>query len=238
MSKTVQEQIDQYLDQNEDMILSIKKDIAKHRHQPEDCPEDYGVIFEGMTIPRYKPWMKDKNEYRSALGKEKLFNIRQFSSLAPEGVAYECGVFTGGTTRMLLDLGWDVVAFDTFKGIAGAGEEDIFEDGAYNGGEVFDYIEGAEIEQGILPDSIINRLETRAGKGYPQDNVTFAHIDLDVYKPTLECLRIIYEIMQPGGIIVVDDYGIWPTPGVKQAVDEFYAPRSFYVNTGQWVIIR
>ena len=231
----LQDRIDDYLAGNKQFIKELEDEIELLRFKPEEEPDDFGVLFEGMTISRWLPWLGDCNNYKTALSKEKLYNIKQFSSLCPaDGVVYECGVYTGGTTRMLLDLGWDVVAFDTFKGIRGSDENDIFEDGAYDGGEVFDYIHPAQIEQGVLPFQIKNRWHRL---GY-EDKISFAHIDLDVYKPTLDCLELIYDRVIEGGIIVVDDYGIWPTPGVKKAVDEFNPPKSFYLPTGQMVIMK
>ena len=45
------------------------------------------------------------------------------------------------------------------------------------------------------------------------------HVDVDVYKPTKYVLEKLYERVVPGGIIVLDDYGM--VKGGTEAVDDF-----------------
>ncbi len=52
-----------------------------------------------------------------------------------------------------------------------------------------------------------------------------AHIDLDLYQPTLDSLAFFYPRMNPGGAFVLDDYGHLTCLGVRQAVDEFFADK-------------
>ncbi|HZZ74233.1 MAG TPA: TylF/MycF/NovP-related O-methyltransferase [Pirellulales bacterium] len=52
-----------------------------------------------------------------------------------------------------------------------------------------------------------------------------AHIDLDLYQPTLDSLDFFYSRMNPGGAFVFDDYGHLTCLGVRQAVDEFFADK-------------
>ena len=49
-----------------------------------------------------------------------------------------------------------------------------------------------------------------------------AHIDLDLYQPTVDSLEFFYPRMETGGVFVFDDYGHLTCPGVRQAVDEFF----------------
>jgi O-methyltransferase len=51
------------------------------------------------------------------------------------------------------------------------------------------------------------------------------HIDLDLYQPTLDSLQFFYPRTRPGGVFVLDDYGHLTCPGVRQAVDEFFADK-------------
>ena len=54
--------------------------------------------------------------------------------------------------------------------------------------------------------------------------ISLLHLDLDVYKPTLDTLRACYDLMVPGGLIVLDQYGVegW---GETEAVDAFFGER-------------
>lgn len=70
----------------------------------------------------------------------------------------------------------------------------------------------------------------------------FAHIDVDVYPVTKSCLAFFDERLQPGGILVVDDYGNTNCKGAKQAVDEFVEKRRkdyrmFHLETMQALLV-
>lgn len=55
--------------------------------------------------------------------------------------------------------------------------------------------------------------------------VSLLHLDLDVLEPTLAVLRAVWDIMTPGGLIVLDEYGVegW---GESDAVDTFFRERN------------
>jgi O-methyltransferase len=53
----------------------------------------------------------------------------------------------------------------------------------------------------------------------------FVHIDVDLYQPTKDSLDFFYERMNPGGAILCDDYGFSTCPGVRKAMDDFFAER-------------
>jgi O-methyltransferase len=55
------------------------------------------------------------------------------------------------------------------------------------------------------------------------EQISFAHLDGDLYQSTLDSLRLIYNRLVPGAIVLIDDYGndmYWP--GVKIATLEFF----------------
>jgi O-methyltransferase len=58
--------------------------------------------------------------------------------------------------------------------------------------------------------------------GLDNTRIRFAHVDLDMYQSTLDCLEFIYPRMHSTGIMVLDDYGLISCPGVRRAVDEFF----------------
>jgi O-methyltransferase len=71
-------------------------------------------------------------------------------------------------------------------------------------------------------------------KGYfcdtkPEDvpeKISFAHLDGDLYISIMDPLKLIYDRMVPGGVILVDDFGddqYWP--GARKAVEEFFADK-------------
>lgn len=199
-------------------------------------PEGYGVTFEGMTCARWQPWnnIESLKTFKTSLSLDRLYMVMQFAQLAPIGDFYEFGVYTGGVTDLLsLICKQHVHAYDTFEGIKGANEHDLMDDGEYNGGiSYFDFNFNVKLHEGDVRETFTDTV--------PQ--LAFAHIDMDVYEPTAHVLPIVYKSLMVGGYIVLDDYGLWMTPGVKKAVDEFTNinknVKHFYLPTGQMVITK
>lgn len=70
---------------------------------------------------------------------------------------------------------------------------------------------------------------------------SFVHIDVDLYAPTLDGLKFFYPRMNPGGVLLCDDYGFLSCPGARRAMDEFFADkpeRVFHIPTGQGLVIK
>ena len=66
------------------------------------------------------------------------------------------------------------------------------------------------------------------------------HIDVDLHQPTKDSLEFFYSRVNPGGVMICDDYGFTTCPGAKQAVDEFFAGKEavFSLPTGQSLVIK
>jgi O-methyltransferase len=56
--------------------------------------------------------------------------------------------------------------------------------------------------------------------------IAFAHIDCDWYDPVAYCLDAVDKVMDPGGIVLIDDYHDYG--GCRTAVDEFLASHPAY----------
>jgi O-methyltransferase len=143
------------------------------------------------------------------------------------GDILEVGVWRGGSgclvAKRSMQLGSDarVVLCDTFSGVVKAGDEDPI----YTGGEhedtsadlVLDLarslgLDNVEVLQGIFPDETGTSIEDRTFK--------LCHLDVDVYGSTRDAAGWLWPRLQPGGVIVVDDFGGEGMDGVVQAVDE------------------
>ena len=62
-------------------------------------------------------------------------------------------------------------------------------------------------------------------KNIKTKRISFLHLDVDLYEPTLETLKFFYPRLKKGGIIVCDDYNISSFPGAKVAWDEFFSKK-------------
>lgn len=70
----------------------------------------------------------------------------------------------------------------------------------------------------LIKGDIINTLPAYTDK-HKDLKIVLLHIDVDIYEPTRIILDKLYDKVVDGGIIVLDDYGVFP--GETQAVDDF-----------------
>lgn len=204
-------------------------------------PKGFGVIFEGMTLARWMPWVNKYVGKKSfMMSDDRMYMLEQFANIAPDtGCAIEMGVYEGYVTALLLTKGFKhVYAVDTFEGIAGATSViDLFSNGdlsvADNLEEVMTRIYGAIVVKGTIPTILHESSDLHL-----IDKVSFAHLDMDVHYPTQQALFWLWPRLVTGGVIVLDDYGLWITPGIKQAVDNFPHGKKIYLPTGQMVIMK
>jgi len=204
MDFDIQKYIDEDKD-NRDTMVGIMKDqldVISLQPDPYDQYPGYGYHLSNTTLARLKPWEIPKyTNYRTLLGEEALYNIDQMSSIAPEGLGYELGVYQGGVSKFLLDQGRKMVCFDTFDGIRGSGSGDHFPDGTYSAYDfnVFEYLDSAEMVDGDIRETLLGR---------ENEIISFAHLDMDVYEPTAFSLDYIWNHLNYNGVIMLNDYGL------------------------------
>jgi len=159
------------------------------------------------------------------------------------GDVAEIGVYRGGTARILAEvLAQDkktIHLFDTFTGMppTDAGV-DIHEEGDFGGTSI-------EAVIALLKD--FKNIRMHPGR-FPEtaqpvesSRFSFVHVDVDINQSVLDCCRFFYPRLNPGGIMIFDDYGFVSCPGAKKAVDDFFVslPESpVYLPTGQCFIIK
>lgn len=92
--------------------------------------------------------------------------------------------------------------------------------------------EGVIIVKGILPESIDLNLI---------DKISFLHIDLNAAVPEVESLRLLWNRVTPGGIIILDDYAQEGRKEQFNAINQLAKELNFDVfslPTGQGIIIK
>jgi O-methyltransferase len=192
--------------------------------------------------PFFSPW-HGYGDFRSFLEVSKPFSVippdRLYvlyiiasQAINLDGHLYECGVYKGGSAMLLAKLLAErkkhpktkLHLFDTFEGMP---ETDPQKD-KHIGGDFADTSIDmvrlrvtslisddsiVEFHKGPIPDTFINCESHR---------ISFAHIDVDIYKSVMDCCNFIYPRLQNGGFMVFDDYGSPMCPGARKAVDEFF----------------
>jgi O-methyltransferase len=205
----------------------------------EDIPDRH------LYAPRLSPWLGEPtfrsfDESCDGLtltapdSRHALYTLTR-QALALDGEIWECGVFKGGTARLLASV---IAAqsprvlrlFDTFEGsppidrdfdvrypkrdVTTDGEREELSESAVRrrlGG--YDFV---EFHRGLMPASFA---------GLEQSRIALAHVDVDLYQGVRGCCEFIYPRLAPGGIMVFDDYGFASCPGARRAVDEFFADK-------------
>lgn len=188
-----------------------------------------------MSWPQLDWWQdSDFNAYLDRFEERRSFNTQrkwmlwQLLRLTAhvEGDTAECGVFEGASSWLICAANQHRSGnpihhvFDSFEGLSGPGEKDgtYWKPGTYAtaehvvAGNLQPFAGRFELHKGWIPD----RFPAVADRRF-----SFVHVDVDLYQPTLDCMRFFYDRLSAGGILLCDDYGWSTCPGATQAVDEF-----------------
>ena len=157
------------------------------------------------------------------------------------GDIVECGVYNGGSAAIMASfcekspLSRTVWLFDSFEGLPKPTDKDGDEAPAYEGWCHGDLSKVKKVLRKLhIPESRVHIV-----KGWFQDtfpsvqirDIAILHIDADWYESVKLCLEKFYDSVQPGGYIVLDDYGDWE--GCRIATDEFLKKRALGIKLTQ-----
>jgi hypothetical protein len=206
--------------------------------------------------PLYSPWLGDagfERAYAASRGRTLVSRDRCYvlwrtlqQSLALDGEILECGVFRGGTALLeastIRESGVErplhlVDSFagmpDTTAGVDRFREGDFAATSADEVRQALSEYPFARVHQGFIPEIL-----DQAGIG----SLAWANIDVDLYAAVRDCLEFIYPRLLPGGTMILDDYGFPSCPGVRRALDEFFADGRpevpICLPTGQCLVVK
>jgi SAM-dependent methyltransferase len=192
-------------------------------------PEDFSRLFRPWLGQEFGRLLTLQITNNSGLSRQKLYLLLHLcrQTLELKGDIFEAGVGSGGSARLILDclirqnLRKTLWLLDTFEGYQKI-------DGKHDGNHVrINQCRGnsyQEVERLLANDSVpvklIKGLIPATLADVKTDNICFAHIDVNLYEPTLAATAFCLRRLAPGGIIVFDDY-CWPaTYGARKAIDE------------------
>lgn len=195
------------------------------------------------------------------MGEARLQSLHQHAIALCEqdvpGQFVECGVAAGGSSALLAGVisrfskrDRLLYAFDTFEGMPEPGKWDL-----HNGQSADESGWG----QGTCaaPESSLMKAVMELGaekhvrpvKGLFADTlplfrdeigtIALLHVDGDWYQSTMDVLDNYYDLVVPGGIIQIDDYGYWQ--GCQKALETFERKRGIQLKltsideTGVWL---
>jgi O-methyltransferase len=89
-----------------------------------------------------------------------------------------------------------------------------------------------EVREGWIPHTFC---------GLENVHYAFAHIDVDLYRSTLDCCEYFYPRLAPGGVLLFDEYAFRAAYGEKDALDEYFSDkreRPIVLITGQALVLK
>lgn len=212
----------------------------------------------GSYDPHFSPWLEPEFARRAAevrgntgIKPQGLYTLMHFlgESLPLEGDVVECGVWRGGSARMLREAidgsgrRKKLHLFDSFEGMAEVNSaEDRHDVGDFRDTS-YDHVRDFVTKSAADPANILLHKGwiPQTFAGLDDLKICFAHIDLDLYQSILDALAFVYPRLSSRGAIVFDDYGFASCPGARRAIDEFFADKPetvFVLDTAQAVVIK
>ena len=153
--------------------------------------------------------------------------IRNCKAVPKRGSFVEIGVFKGNSAIIISQVCYnrEFHLYDSWEGLPELTVHD--EKRGFKGQFQADYETTKSIIQKlkhrncrtIYHNGLVQ--DTFNSNDYP-DGIAFLHIDVDLYEATLYCLENFWPLVLDGGIVQIDDYGLYP--GCKKAVHEFIDP--------------
>lgn len=173
------------------------------------------------------------------IGRLRLENLEQcLAAVLHDGIAgdvMECGIWQGGAVLFLRGylkahgitdrLVW---AADSFAGVPPSrlpqdAGEDLCAATHPNLAVPLHRVQALFERYGLLDDRVrfLEGLFRDTLPTAPINRLALLRIDADLYESTRDALSALYAKVEPGGLVIVDDYGC--IPGCRQAVDEHLA---------------
>lgn len=177
---------------------------------------------------------------RTASNKRNPYFKQAFSTVASSGADgdyLEFGVYQGSSFIMAFELAkkyrldsMRFFAFDSFQGLPAS--EGLFQKGDYHcSKEMFIKISqkgGLDLEKVRVVEGLYGNALTEAVK---RDNcltkAAIVHVDCDLYESTKDVLRFIEDLVQPGSILIFDDWHVFDDEETETGVDSYGEKKAF-----------
>ncbi len=155
-----------------------------------------------------------------------------------KGAIAEVGTYTGASSKIICEAKSNKEAyfFDTFEGLPDVLKKDKnYKQGEYSCSyeQVKEYLKNYKniyLIKGVFPNSVSNTFNKK---------FAFVHLDVDIYRSTLNCLEFFYPKMVNGGIILTHDYS--EKEGVYKAFNIFFKDKEetiIELNCSQAMVIK
>jgi len=157
-----------------------------------------------------------------------------------EGDLAEVGVYKGSSAKLICEAKGKKILhlFDTFEGLPKPTKID------HNFMHEKKYAADLDLVKSYLSSYknvfFYPGLFPKTAELVKNKSFAFVHLDVDLYRSTLDCLKFFYPRMVKGGIILSHDYST--LEGVKKAFDEFFRDKNrgpvIKLPTSQCLVVR
>lgn len=205
-----------------------------------------------MKLPTFSKSFEYENNFVLSCDSTRIgkiiaqYELYKMSAELP-GAIVECGVFKGNSLckfAMFRDLFGNrfskkIIGFDIFgkfpqtkfaddkksrkkfiveAGIQGISKEQLL--------EVLKHKNADTLVELVKGD--ITRTVPRYVKDHPELRISLLNIDVDIYEPAVTILKHLFPRVVPGGIVLLDDYGVFP--GETKAVEEYFSSQNVQIK--------
>jgi len=224
--------------------LAWKAGFDVVRRDPNPPPDPIIDLSEEdrKTVAAVRPFTMTSVERIAAL----IDATRHIALNKVPGAIVECGVWRGGssmaallTLKALSDTARDIYLYDTFEGMSEPTGKDVSFDGSSAAEQLRQATRGTgiwccasleDVKANVLStgyrESRIHLVRGKVEETIPATlpgPIALLRLDTDWYESTRHELEHLFPLLDPRGVLIVDDYGHWA--GARTAVDEFFQSR-------------
>lgn len=204
--------------------------------------EQYEKLKAAREIGRfYERNIHNSGFSHTMIGRERLDGLHDCLDMVIDnnipGDLMECGVWRGGAcifmAGFLRDRGVtdrQVILADSFDGlpVSTATQDSALKLDKAHFPELavsLDEVKSNFATYGLLDNKVhfIKGWFSDTLKDTPSEQLALLRLDGDLYESTMDALRALYDRVSPGGIVIIDDWGVLPP--CRQAVEDFFANR-------------
>ena len=224
------------------LLRSIGGLTARFRPGASRLPRDFELDFHEIYA-RCKPFTMTSPERMYALYKAVQYVLR--AGVAGDFV--ECGVWRGGSAMIvaisLLRAGVcdrRIYLYDTYGGMTAPTERDTDIEGGDARAAMARIVRNGQRWCEASLEDVRNNMQST---GYPEDRIVFVkgkvedtipatspeeiallRLDTDWYESTYHEFVHLYPLLQPKGVLILDDYGHWQ--GAREATERYLSENS------------
>jgi hypothetical protein len=205
-------------------------------------------LYGSTPLPRNELMVNFPLYTRSSALAKQMYIYELYQHILPlPGVIFEFGVWWGANLAMFTNFrailepynyARRVVGFDTFEGYSKPtpedGTDDLVCEGNYSvPADYLTHLQGVldcHEEENVMPHlKKYDLIKGDAGetvprymREHPETIIALAYFDMQLYKPTLDCLKAIRPRLTKGSVIAMDELNCPEFPGETQAFDEVF----------------